>query len=99
LEVKIMMKRKDRKLYDIKLELYSSGKVDGEVRGKGNENVHNFIVLFDGNFESEFWIVSDGGTYVLAELLVDFLYAEPDIFLTMTEIMLDEQNEEEIVWN
>ena len=88
-----MRKRKDKKLYDITLELYASGKVEGEVCGKGTKNIHNFIVLFDGNFESNFWIVSDGGTYVLAELLVDFLYAEPDIFLAMTEIMLENLRE------
>jgi len=94
-----MIKSKERKLYDIKLELYSSGRVQGKVRGRGKRFVKNFIVLLDSDLEGDLWIVSDGEIYVLADLLVNFLNSEPEIFLAMTEIMLDERKEEEIIWN
>ena len=95
----MMIKSKDRKIYDIKLELYSSGRVQGKVRGRGKRIVKNFIVLLDADLDSDLWVVSDDETYVLADLLVNFLNSEPEIFLAMTEIMLDERNEEEILWN
>jgi hypothetical protein len=88
-----------KKLYNISFKLYSSGKVQGKVSGKGRGIAKNFLVLLNGNFGGDLSVFSMEETYILAELLVNFLTANPELLQVVNKIMGDENNAGEITWN
>ncbi len=94
-----MIKNKEKKLYNINFELFSTGKVLGKLRGEQNGKAKNFIVLMNGDFEKDIWLFSMEEPYVLAELLVNFLGENPEFFRLVLEAMEDAYDEQDVTWN
>jgi len=93
------MIKKDKRLYSVSIDLYSSGKVEGKINGKLQGTAQNFLLLMSGDFGNDLCAFLFEEEHFLAELIANFLSTQPEILQAVSELMSSENDEAEVIWN